>query len=165
MLCSCRTCAAKYEENKSRAEIKGYCSALCQHEMARKHGYKKPTKKWMAVPSEYTVLKKAEQIGNIPVERPIITINCGDWAMEADFKVLKSISFIIGTYLYEENIKWLFETHLKDNEFLGSRNGTGVMTDKTVTCAIIIGNEGSPQEIYITEDRPVLLTSLFKRVV
>ena len=60
MDCVCRFCCFVYESKKSRAEIKGYCSASCQHSMAKDLGFKKGGLK-----SEHAVLKQAKEIGNI----------------------------------------------------------------------------------------------------
>ncbi len=57
--CTCRTCTKTYDEHKSRAEYKGYCSAKCLHTMAKRCGYKKGKN------SEYDVLKRAKQIGSV----------------------------------------------------------------------------------------------------
>lgn len=68
MLCKCRNCGTKYDENKSRADWKGYCSQACFHAKARKHGYKKSYEKYGAGHSEYDVLSRAKQIGSVPWE-------------------------------------------------------------------------------------------------
>lgn len=77
MTCKCRNCAKKYEENESRAELKGYCSAKCQHEKAKKLGYRKSNKSV----SEYDVLKGVNQIGSI--ETP------SDYSILCDFVIGK----------------------------------------------------------------------------
>lgn len=69
MLCKCRNCGKHYQEAKSRADYKGYCSQVCLHEKARSLGYRKPKKhKWMETPSEYQYLSKANKIGSVPVD-------------------------------------------------------------------------------------------------
>jgi hypothetical protein len=60
MKCRCRNCQSVYEESKSRAEWKGYCSAKCQHEKAKALGYRK--KKGS---HEYDVLKRHGEIGSV----------------------------------------------------------------------------------------------------
>lgn len=68
-LCRCRTCGDQYEESKSRAEFKGYCSAGCLHEKSKKLGYRKPKKSWdKSGESEYNVLKRNNQVGSIFVK-------------------------------------------------------------------------------------------------
>ena len=63
--CYCRNCGKKYDEAKSRADYKGYCSQACLHEKAIKHGFKKSKAKSWYLPSEYEVLNKANLIGSI----------------------------------------------------------------------------------------------------
>lgn len=59
MICSCRNCYKRYDSNKSRAELRGYCSAKCQHKKARACGPVKDKN------DEYRNLKNAKQIGDI----------------------------------------------------------------------------------------------------
>jgi hypothetical protein len=79
MICKCRNCGKVYDEFKSRADWKGYCSQKCFHEKARELGYRKPGKGqtdskdeairrgYEYVRSEYDIVKRANQIGNAPV--------------------------------------------------------------------------------------------------
>lgn len=60
--CQCRNCGTSYDRSKSRAEYKGFCSAKCQHEKARKLGYRKGKDR-----TEFQVLKGNECIGDDPV--------------------------------------------------------------------------------------------------
>jgi superfamily I DNA/RNA helicase len=41
VMCVCRQCGKVYDEAKSRADLKGYCSQKCMFEKAKKHGWKK----------------------------------------------------------------------------------------------------------------------------
>ena len=59
-LAICRECNAEYDCRKSRGMWKGYCSAKCQHAMARKLGWRPQFKD----PTEYEVLKRAGEIGD-----------------------------------------------------------------------------------------------------
>ncbi len=63
MKCQCRLCLKTYESTKSRGEWTGFCSAKCQHQMAKELGYHKGTHK-----SEYEVLSTCQEIGDVPVE-------------------------------------------------------------------------------------------------
>lgn len=66
MICSCRNCQKHYDEFKSRADWKGYCSARCQHEKARSLGWRKPSRLRMYQDtSEFHTLKEAGEIGNV----------------------------------------------------------------------------------------------------
>ena len=42
MKCQCRNCGKHYDEARSRADYKGYCSQACLHEKARALGYRPP---------------------------------------------------------------------------------------------------------------------------
>lgn len=65
----CRRCLRAYDPFKSRADWKGYCSAKCQHEMARELGYRPPRRyeshldQARAGTSEYCILNNARLIG------------------------------------------------------------------------------------------------------
>lgn len=39
---TCVFCSKQYDPRTARAEFRGLCSMKCQHEMARKYGYKNP---------------------------------------------------------------------------------------------------------------------------
>lgn len=56
----CRRCRKQYDSRKARGDYTGYCSARCQHEMARALGYRKGGRE-----SEYTVLSRAGQVGDV----------------------------------------------------------------------------------------------------
>lgn len=68
--CRCRNCGDIYEEIKSRADYKGYCSQRCVHEKAKRSGYIK-RKSWPREPngSEYDCLKRCNAIGSVPVDK------------------------------------------------------------------------------------------------
>jgi hypothetical protein len=68
-LCLCRNCGAHYDENKSRADWKGYCTQACVHEKARKHGYQKSREKFGSGHSEYDVLHRANLIGSVFLDK------------------------------------------------------------------------------------------------
>lgn len=61
MICRCRNCGKKYDEDKSRADFKGYCSQACLHERAWKFGWRKSHARFR---SEYDVLNRADQLGS-----------------------------------------------------------------------------------------------------
>lgn len=61
MECLCRNCQKQYQEMKSRADLKGYCTMKCQHAKARELGYR-PN----GIQSEYEVLKSYNAIGSLP---------------------------------------------------------------------------------------------------
>ena len=63
MKCICRTCKKVYDEHKARGEWKGFCSAKCQHFLAKSLGYSPKKHK-----GEYEVLCAADCIGSIPTE-------------------------------------------------------------------------------------------------
>lgn len=65
--CRCRNCGDKYDEAKSRADWKGYCSQACVHEKAWKHGYKKSQEEKFGA-SEYNTLSRAKLLGSVPWE-------------------------------------------------------------------------------------------------
>lgn len=68
--CLCRNCGDIYEENKSRADCKGYCSQGCLHEQARRCGYRKQSRyPWEPNGSEYDILKKKNKIGSVFVDK------------------------------------------------------------------------------------------------
>lgn len=70
MICRCRNCGSRYDENKSRADYKGYCTQACLHEKARKHGYKKRSDKvGYSEYSEYAILNRVGQIGSVEYAR------------------------------------------------------------------------------------------------
>ena len=61
MMCVCRKCHREYDESRSRADYRGYCSQACLHAMAKKLGFKKkPSDR------EYRILLKNGEIGNVP---------------------------------------------------------------------------------------------------
>jgi hypothetical protein len=68
----CRKCGRAYDPNKTRADWRGYCSAACQHQMARDLGYRPG--KYVQRPgfsrplriTEYDVLSRHGAIGDIP---------------------------------------------------------------------------------------------------
>ncbi len=62
--CICRTCKKEYDEEKARADYKGFCSMKCQHELARRVGYRK-TKDKQPNKTEYSYLQIANQVGSI----------------------------------------------------------------------------------------------------
>lgn len=75
MICRCRNCGDRYDSDKTRAEIAGYCTQACVHEKARRHGFRKCPRRWQSrtqheYPSEYEVLNRAKLVGHvqIPVE-------------------------------------------------------------------------------------------------
>lgn len=64
--CECRNCRKEYDEAKSRADYKGYCSAKCLHEKARALGYKRSVPRFdFSIPSEYKILSRANAIGSV----------------------------------------------------------------------------------------------------
>lgn len=65
MKCQCRQCHKVYDEDKSRADYKGYCSQACMHTMSHRHGYRTACSL-----TEYEVLRQANELGNIPVPMP-----------------------------------------------------------------------------------------------
>lgn len=74
MKCRCRNCGSHYDEAKSRADYKGFCSKVCQHEKAWTLGYRKPTKSYnrygapvtrvRSAKTEYEYLAEAKMIGS-----------------------------------------------------------------------------------------------------
>lgn len=66
MKCKCRTCGKVYESLKSHADWTGFCSAKCLHNKAKELGYSKAKEKLLGV-TEYSVLKRAKCIGDVPV--------------------------------------------------------------------------------------------------
>lgn len=58
--CKCRECGNVYDNSKARGDLKGFCSAKCQHVKARKCGYRKNGTR-----SEYDVLNAARSIGDV----------------------------------------------------------------------------------------------------
>lgn len=67
VVCECRTCKKEYYEHKSRADLKGFCTARCQHEKAALFGYKKSKKPGWTTHSEYEALKRVNQVGSVVV--------------------------------------------------------------------------------------------------
>lgn len=75
MRCSCRYCGGQYEEERSRADYKGYCSQTCMKEKAKALGWDgKERKLNLRKPliadlegSLYNILHNAKEIGNLPV--------------------------------------------------------------------------------------------------
>ena len=65
--CICRFCGKIYEEQKSRADYKGYCSQKCLHAKAKFLGYKKNN----LGKSEYYYLRLTKNIGSVFVESVI----------------------------------------------------------------------------------------------
>lgn len=68
MKCRCRNCGRIYDEAKSTADWKGYCSQKCVHDKARRWGFKKRTAHGSDVRSfhsEYSVLKRHNEIGSV----------------------------------------------------------------------------------------------------
>lgn len=63
-LCVCRSCGKNYDNRKARGDYKGFCSAKCQHEKAKKLGFRKGKGR-----HEYDVLKRHGQIGDVPVHK------------------------------------------------------------------------------------------------
>lgn len=66
--CICRECDKEYDEATARGDLKGFCSAKCQHAMSKRLGYKPKSKNPMAKAayrSEYDVLKRAGQVGSV----------------------------------------------------------------------------------------------------
>ena len=63
--CTCRHCGKVYNEVKARGDLKGFCSAKCQHAKSRALGYRKSTKVSVKVRSEYDVLKSAGEVGSV----------------------------------------------------------------------------------------------------
>lgn len=61
--CKCRNCEQKYDESKSRADYKGFCTQRCMLDTAKKHGYRTATRMRRSV---YEVLKAKNQIGSVP---------------------------------------------------------------------------------------------------
>lgn len=69
MTCKCRNCGAPYDEEKSRADWKGYCSQACFHARARARGYQPALEKKLGrTYSEYAILNRLKEIGSIPYE-------------------------------------------------------------------------------------------------
>jgi hypothetical protein len=62
MTCRCRNCRKEYDESKSRAEYKGYCSMKCQHEKAKSLAGA-PT---VFARGEYSILKQHNEVGSVP---------------------------------------------------------------------------------------------------
>lgn len=63
MKCQCRNCGKEYPEHKSRADYKGYCSAKCLHDKAKKLGFRKT--RHGRGHYEYDTLKNANEIGSV----------------------------------------------------------------------------------------------------
>lgn len=69
--CKCRTCGKVYDEDKTRADYKGYCSQKCFHQKAKELGYRKgqtEMRRGWRTPqsiSEYDVLKRHKQVGSV----------------------------------------------------------------------------------------------------
>ena len=63
--CSCRNCNREYDPIKSRAELKGYCSAKCQHEKSRTLGWRKRNKE-----TESRFLRRHNAVGDKVVIKP-----------------------------------------------------------------------------------------------
>lgn len=68
VVCQCRNCGKRYYEHASRADYKGYCSALCFHIKAKALGYRKSKDKALPHASEYDALKRYGQIGSVVLE-------------------------------------------------------------------------------------------------
>ena|ERR1017187_2835352 len=60
-MCVCRNCPKVYDQNTSRADYMGYCSMKCQHEKAKKLGYKKGPGS-----AEWVCLNQNEAVGRVP---------------------------------------------------------------------------------------------------
>lgn len=60
MLCICRKCRKKYNDQTSRSDWTGYCSQKCMKTMAKELGCKRDGQ-------EYAILKQANAIGAIRV--------------------------------------------------------------------------------------------------
>ena len=72
MICRCRNCGDRYDSDKTRAEIAGYCTQACVHEKARRHGYRKCPPRYVSrsqreYPSEYEILRRADQVGHVQI--------------------------------------------------------------------------------------------------
>lgn len=59
-LCICRKCKKQYDESKSRGDYKGFCSAKCQHTMAKELGYRKNGER-----SEFSTLQRHNEVGSV----------------------------------------------------------------------------------------------------
>src|ERR1019366_1567192 len=64
-MCVCRNCPKVYDQNNSRADYMGYCSMKCQHEKAKKLGYKKSNER-LSNTSEWHYLHDRQVIGRVP---------------------------------------------------------------------------------------------------
>lgn len=62
MQCLCRNCGKEYNSLKARGDWTGFCSAKCQHEKAKKLGYRKGKN------SEYDILNRHQCIGDVPTK-------------------------------------------------------------------------------------------------
>ena len=74
--------------------------------------------------------------------------------------IRKKAKNLNGDYTYldsKEDIKWLFEVHLKDV------NTT--LTAHSVTAALLYGNEDAPDEVWVTEESEVTIHSWFTRLL
>ncbi len=58
--CVCRACGKHYDNRKARGEYTGFCSAKCQHDTAKRLGYRKGKGR-----TEYQCLHDGKQIGNV----------------------------------------------------------------------------------------------------
>lgn len=61
MTCICRACKKEYEEGKSTADWKGYCSQKCVHTKSKQFGYGRGMHS-----SEGALLKRVGEIGSVP---------------------------------------------------------------------------------------------------
>lgn len=68
-ICKCRFCAKLYDEAKSSADYKGFCSQRCLHASAKQLGWRKGKK---GQGTEYDILKRNNRIGSVIVEKRLV---------------------------------------------------------------------------------------------
>lgn len=62
-LCECRLCGKQYNNQTTKAEYTGYCSAKCLHQSAREVGWRK------GHGPEFDALKRSYGVGNVFVHK------------------------------------------------------------------------------------------------
>lgn len=73
--CKCRTCGKKFDSNKSKADLTGYCSQKCLIEKARQHGWRKLKQQGHSIGRQrtyYSVLSEHGEIGYVEWIEPAV---------------------------------------------------------------------------------------------
>lgn len=79
-LCRCRNrdCGKSYDARKARGDWKGFCSARCQHAVAKQCGYSRSRNSRDRSHTEYAVLRRVGLIGDVFAEPATLERVSGD---------------------------------------------------------------------------------------